>query len=59
MITSFKNYTKINIKIRNKSVADSKPQFYSCSQSALPQFSDDLLSIQVFHVWYIKLIVGT
>ena len=25
VITSAKNYTKINIKIRNKSVADSKP----------------------------------
>ena len=32
MITSAKNYTKINIKIRNKSVADSKPHVYSCSQ---------------------------
>ena len=29
MITSAKNYTKINIKIRNKSVADRKPQVYS------------------------------
>ena len=49
MITSTKNYTKLNIKIRNKSVADSKPQVYSCSQSPLPQFWVDLLSIQVFH----------
>ena len=29
MITSAKNYTKINIKIRNKSIADSKPEVYS------------------------------
>ena len=49
MITSTKNYTKINIKIRNKSVADSEPQVYSGSQSLLPQFCDDSLSIQVFH----------
>ena len=28
MITSAKTYTKINIKIRNKSVTDSKPQVY-------------------------------
>ena len=26
MVTSTKIYTKVNIKIRNKSVADSKPQ---------------------------------
>ena len=26
MITSAENYTKINIKIRNQSVADSKPK---------------------------------
>ena len=38
MITSAKDSTKINIKIRNKSVADSKPQIYSCSQSPPPQF---------------------
>ena len=49
MITSTKNYTKINIKIRNKSVTDSKPQVYSCSKTPLPQFWDDSLSIQVFH----------
>ena len=49
MITSAKNYTKINIKIKNKLVVESKPQGYSCSQSPLPQFWDDLLSIQVFH----------
>ena len=44
-----KNYSKMNIKIRNKSVADSKPQVYSCSQSPPPQFWDDSLSAQVFH----------
>ena len=49
MIKSAKNYTKINIKIRNKSVTDSKPQVYSCSQSTLPQFWDDAFSIQLFH----------
>ena len=38
MITHAKNYTKINIKIRNKSVAYSKPQVYSCSQSPPPEF---------------------
>ena len=38
MITSTKNYSKINIKIRNKSVADSKPQVYGCSQIPPPQF---------------------
>ena len=43
-----KIYTKINIKIRNKSVTDSKPQVYSCSQSPPLQFWDDSLSIQVF-----------
>ena len=31
MITSAKNYTKINIKIRNKSVTDSKSKVYSAS----------------------------
>ncbi len=50
MITSAKNYTKINIKIRNKSVADSNPQVFSCSQSPPPHFWVDLLSIQVFHI---------
>ena len=59
MITSAKNYTKINIKIRNKSVAGSKPQVYSCSQSPPPnsglihclfRYSTD--------AGYIKLIVG-
>ena len=49
MITSAKNSTKINIKIRNKSDADSKPQVYSCSQSPPPQFWVDSLAIQVFH----------
>ena len=49
MITSAKDYNKINIKIRNKSIADSKPQVYSCFQSTLPQFWVDMLSIQVFH----------
>ena len=49
MITSAKIYTKINIKIRNKSVADRNPQVYGCSQSPLPQFWVYLLSIQVFH----------
>ena len=49
MITSSKNYAKINIKIRNKSVADNNPQVYSCSQSPPPQFWDDSLSIQLFH----------
>ena len=38
MISSAKIYTKINIKIRNKSVSYSKPQVYSCSQSPPPQF---------------------
>ena len=41
--------TKINIKIINYSVAYSKPQVYICSQSPLPQFWDDSLSVQVFH----------
>ena len=49
MKTSTKNYTKINIKIRNKSVADRKPQVYSFSQSPPPQYLVDLLSIQVFN----------
>ena len=49
MITSFKNETKINMKIRNKSVADSKPQVYGCSQRPLSQFWDDSLSAKVFH----------
>ena len=49
MIASIKNYTKINMKIRNKSVTDSKPQVYSCSQSPPPQFRVDSLSTQVFH----------
>ena len=49
MITSAKNYTKINIKIRNKSVTESKPYVYICSQSLLPQFWVDSWSIQVFH----------
>ena len=31
MIISTKNYTKINIKIRYKSVTDRKLQVYSCS----------------------------
>ena len=31
MVTSIKMYTKINIKIRNKSVTGSKPQVYCCS----------------------------
>ena len=49
MTTIAKNYTKINIKIRNMSVADSKPQVYSCSQNSLPQFWDDSFSIELFH----------
>ena len=44
-----KNYTTVNIKIRNKSAIHSRPQVYSCSQSPPPQFWDDSLSIQVFH----------
>ena len=59
MIIGPKNCTEINIKIRNKSVTDSKPQVYISSQSPPPQFWDDSLSIQVFHrCRYIKLIVG-
>ena len=38
MITSAKNYTKININIKNKSVAESKCQVYRCSQSPPPEF---------------------
>ena len=49
MITSAKNYTKINIQIRNTSVSDSKPQVYSCSQNPPPQFWVNSFSIQVFH----------
>ena len=49
MIRSTKKYTKIIIKIRNKSVGDSKPHVYICSQRPLPQFWVDSLSIQVFH----------
>ena len=49
MKRSAKNYTNINVKIRNKSAADSKPQVYSCSQSLLPQFWVDSLSLEVYH----------
>ena len=49
MITGAKNYNKINIIFSSKSVTDSKPQVYSCSQSPPSQFWVDLLSIQVFH----------
>ena len=49
MIISAKNYTKINIKIRNKSVTDRKPQVCSCPLSPLPEFWVDLVFIQVFH----------
>ena len=59
MITSAKNYTKINIKIRNKSVADSKPYVYSCSQSPVPQFGMiRCLFRYSTDAGYIKLIVG-
>ena len=39
----------INLNIRNKSVADSKPHVYSCSWSLPPQFWDDSFSVQVFN----------
>ena len=59
MKTTTKNYTKIIIKIRNKSVADSKPQVYSCSQSLPTQFWVDSLSIWYStDAGYLKLIVG-
>ena len=59
MITSSKNYTKINIKIRNKSVTDCKPHVYSCSQSPPPQFGlIHFLFRYSTDAGYIKLIVG-
>ena len=59
MITSAKNYTKIHIKLRKKSVTDSKPQVYSCSQSPPPQFGlIRCLFRYSTDAGYIKLIVG-
>ena len=58
MITSAKNYTKINIKVRNKSVADSKPLVYSCFQNPPSQFWVDSLSFRYStDPGYLKLIV--
>ena len=53
MITSTKNYTTINIKIRNKSVADSKPKVHHLNFGVIRylfSYSTD--------TGYIKLIVG-
>ena len=59
MIMITKNYTMISMKIRNKSVADSKPQVYSCSHIHCLSFG---LIICLFwystDAGYIKLIVG-
>ena len=59
MITSTRNYTKINIKVRKKSVADSKPQVYSCSQSPQPVFGMiRCLFRYSTDAGYLKLILG-
>ena len=59
MITNAKNYTKVNIKIRNKSIADSKSQV--CSSPKVHHLRFGLIPCLFRYstdAGYLKLIVG-